>query len=154
MPINRTNIGVVACMGVIGAMLAAAPAAQAGWRGGVWIDVPPVVVAPPVYAPYYYPPAYYPPAYYPPPYPPAAYPPAGYPPAGYPQAYAPPPSSAPPADAQSAPAPQANESGSAQPVYGATCYAGVYVCAAPARTQVGQSCSCPGLGAPSYGTAG
>jgi len=53
-----------------------------GWRGGVFIGIPPIVVGPPVY-PYYPPPAYYPPppAYYPPP--PVYYPP--------PTAYAPPP---------------------------------------------------------------
>lgn len=35
--------------------------------------------------------------------------------------------------------------------YGATCYAGAYVCQLPARAPVGAQCSCPGLGAPSFG---
>ena len=34
---------------------------------------------------------------------------------------------------------------------GATCYAGVYTCALPQGLPVGSQCSCPGLGAPSYG---
>lgn len=116
---------------VTGGVLAHATPAAAWWRGGVWIGVPPVVIG----APAYYPPAYYPPAYYPPPY---YYPPAG---------YAPPPNT---------PVPQAQNQKSAQsraPVaYGTTCYAGVYVCAAPGATPVGSGCTCPALGAPSYGT--
>ena len=36
--------------------------------------------------------------------------------------------------------------------YGRTCYAGFYTCAAPPYTHVGTGCSCPGIGAPSYGT--
>jgi hypothetical protein len=36
--------------------------------------------------------------------------------------------------------------------YGYTCYAGVYTCQLGAQYPVGTSCSCPGLGAPSYGT--
>jgi len=100
-------------------------AAQAWWRGGVFIGVPPVVVGPPAY--YYPPPAYYyPPAY-----------------------YAPPPAYTPiPQAAQKATPTQANAP------YGNTCYAGFYVCAAPSSTHVGTGCSCPGLGAPSYGTIG
>jgi hypothetical protein len=115
--------------------LAPSPA-RAWWRGGFFIGLPPVVVAPgPVaYPPYYYPPAYYPP-YYPGPY---------YPPAAY---YSP----APPAAQASAPA-QGQGQGTGKIAYGATCYAGVYQCAAPAYTPIGQGCSCPGLGAPSYGT--
>ncbi len=55
-----------------GAAFVATPA-QAWWHGGVFIGLPPVVVAPgPVYPPYYYPPAYYPPPY------PYAYPPPAY----------------------------------------------------------------------------
>ncbi len=103
--------------------------ARAWWRGGFFIGVPPVVVAPgPVGYPYYYPPAYYPPY-------PAYYPPA---------AYYPPPAA--PAPAQ----PQAQ--GSGKIAYGASCFAGVYQCAAPAYSPIGQGCTCPGLGAPSYGT--
>ena len=36
--------------------------------------------------------------------------------------------------------------------YGAICYAGPYQCALPASGPIGSSCTCPGLGAPSYGT--
>jgi hypothetical protein len=109
----------------VGAAMLATPA-DAWWRGGVWIGVPPVVVAPPAY----YPPAYYP--YYPYPYyaPPAAY----YPPA-------------------QTPVPQAqSDTASHGPVaYGAMCYAGVYNCAAAPKSPVGSGCTCPGIGAPSYG---
>jgi hypothetical protein len=100
-------------------------AAKAWWRGGVFIGLPPVVVGPPAY--YYPPPAYY------------------YPP-GY---YAPPPAYT--------PIPQTGQKGTptqANVPYGNTCYAGFYVCTAPASTHVGTGCSCPGLGAPSYGTVG
>jgi hypothetical protein len=38
------------------------------------------------------------------------------------------------------------------PGYGYTCYAGVYVCRVPAQYPVGAPCSCPGIGAPSYGS--
>jgi hypothetical protein len=108
---------------------AATPAA-AWWRGGVWIGVPPVVVGPGYYPPpYYYPPAYYGwPGYY-------------YPPPGYAQS-----------------APQANGAAQTQSrpqgpaTYGATCYAGIYTCPAAAKSPVGEVCSCPGLGALSYGT--
>jgi len=127
----RSRLSALAAAVVLGGVVLAAAPAQAWWRGGVWISVPPVVVAPPLYAPYYYPPAYYPPAYYPPPY----YP----PPAGY---------------AQATPVPQASPDASQanQVAYGATCYAGVYVCQAPSNTAIGATCSCPAIGAPSYGT--
>lgn len=36
--------------------------------------------------------------------------------------------------------------------YGFTCYAGFYTCTLPAQGPVGSPCSCPGIGAPSYGT--
>lgn len=36
--------------------------------------------------------------------------------------------------------------------YGYVCYAGFYRCTLPAQYPVGSQCSCPGLGAPSYGT--
>ncbi len=36
--------------------------------------------------------------------------------------------------------------------YGYTCYAGFYTCTLPAQGPVGSPCSCPGIGAPSYGT--
>ncbi len=35
--------------------------------------------------------------------------------------------------------------------YGVTCYAGVYTCQLPSQLPVGTQCSCPGLGAPSFG---
>ncbi len=38
-----------------------------------------------------------------------------------------------------------------QVAYGATCYAGFYTCQLPQQLPVGAQCSCPGLGAPSYG---
>jgi hypothetical protein len=104
--------------------------AQAWWRGGFFIGAP-IVVAPPAYyyppyyaAPYYAPPGYVPPAYYPPAAP--AYTPI-------------------PQDSQ-------NKASQANAPYGSTCYAGFYVCPAPSSTHVGSGCSCPGLGAPSYGT--
>jgi len=124
--------GAVGLLALAGVVAHPAPAA-AWWRGGVWIGVPPVVIG----APAYYPPAYYPPAYYPPYY--------------YPPAYYPPPGAAAP---QSTPVPQANQKPSQSPApvaYGATCYAGAYVCAAPGATPVGSVCTCPALGAPSYG---
>jgi hypothetical protein len=63
----------VACAALLGTAIST-PAA-AWWRGGgVFIGIPPIVVAPPIYSPGYYPPpAYYPPPYYAPPSPPAAY---------------------------------------------------------------------------------
>jgi hypothetical protein len=81
---------------------------------------------PPVYAP---PPVYYapPPVYYGPP----------------PVAYAPPPV------AYDAPPPGYTP---APPGYGGTCYAGAYTCAASPNLPPGSQCSCPGIGAPSYGT--
>ena len=38
-----------------------------------------------------------------------------------------------------------------QVAYSATCYAGVYTCQLPGQLPLGAPCSCPGLGAPSYG---
>jgi hypothetical protein len=35
--------------------------------------------------------------------------------------------------------------------YGYTCYAGAYTCRLPAQYPAGAQCSCPGIGAPSYG---
>ena len=123
--LEKPLIRLAALAALAGAACMPAPA-QAWWRGGVFIGGP-VVVGPPVAypAPYYYPPAYYGPGYYPPP----AYAAPAYPPA-------------------QAPAPQMSQ---ANIPFGSTCYAGVYVCAAPAQTHVGTGCSCPGLGAPSYG---
>ncbi|MCQ8278649.1 hypothetical protein NFI95_09315 [Acetobacteraceae bacterium KSS8] len=39
----------------------------------------------------------------------------------------------------------------AAPGYGYTCYAGVYVCHTQTQVPVGSPCSCPGIGAPSFG---
>ena len=130
MPLSRF---IKCAAGLVVAASVTAPVAAKAW-GGVFIGLPPVVVGPPAY---YYPP----PAYYPPPYP-AYYPPPAYTPGpAYPQS-------------QAAPAPQGNQQANAQSnaPYGAMCYAGVYNCAAPPYTHVGSVCSCPGLGAPSYGT--
>ena len=37
-------------------------------------------------------------------------------------------------------------------VMGGQCFAGFYVCNLPMAAPVGSQCSCPGLGAPSFGT--
>ncbi len=37
------------------------------------------------------------------------------------------------------------------PGYGYVCHAGVYMCRLPQQVPQGAQCSCPGLGAPSYG---
>jgi hypothetical protein len=68
-------LAAVACAALAGSAVttpANAWCCGGGWRGGVFIGIPPIVVGPPVY-PYYPPPAYYPPppAYYAPP--PTAY---------------------------------------------------------------------------------
>jgi hypothetical protein len=132
-----SRLKALAIAAVIGGAALAATPAEAWWHGGVFIGLPPVVVAPAPYPyPYYYPPYYYPPAYYPP----------------YPYAYPPPPADA-PAQPHSNAAPGNASSGSGKVAYGATCYAGVYHCAAPAYTPIGETCSCPGIGAPSYGSA-
>ncbi len=124
---TRTLIRLAAGSALACVMLVPATA-QAWWRGGFFFGGPVIVGAPivPYPTPYYYPPAYYGPGYYQPPYPPAA--------------YAPPPAQT--------PAPQLSQ---AETPFGSTCYAGVYVCPAPAQSHVGTGCSCPGLGAPSYG---
>ena len=44
------------------------------------------------------------------------------------------------------------QSAGAAPGYGYTCYAGVYVCRLPEQIPAGTQCSCPGIGAPSFGT--
>jgi len=110
-------------------------AAHAGVRFGLFFGIPPVVVAP---APYAYPYPYYP------------YPPAYYPPPAY--GYAPPPAAYTPAPALTPEQQQAEAQREANVPYGRTCYAGFYSCAAPPNTHVGTGCSCPGIGAPSYGT--
>jgi predicted small lipoprotein YifL len=51
---------------------------------------------------------------------------------------------APPAYTQGGAVPQ-------QVAYGATCFAGVYTCPLPQSLPIGAPCTCPGLGAPSYG---
>jgi hypothetical protein len=38
-----------------------------------------------------------------------------------------------------------------QVAYSGNCYAGVYQCVLPQSLPLGAPCSCPGLGAPSYG---
>ncbi len=141
---SKRRAGVLACAVAAGGMMMAATPAQAWWRGGVWIGVPPVVIGAP--APAYYPPYYYPP-YYPYAYPPAYYP----PPPAYPQSQAQP-QTQPETQPQTQPGAQQSQAVPNQQVaYGSTCYAGVYVCAAPGNTPVNAGCSCPGIGAPSYG---
>jgi hypothetical protein len=119
---SRKGVRVSLILGLCAAALLLPGAAQARVYVGVGVGIPPVYAPPPVY---YAPP----PVYYGPP-PPVAYAP---PP---PVAYAPPPSYAP-----------------TPPGYGGgTCYAGAYTCAAPANLPPGSQCSCPGIGALSYGT--
>ena len=118
-------IKVAALAALAGAALIPAPA-KAWFRGGVFFGFPPVVIGPPVVA---YPPAYYPPPYYAPGYYGPAYPP--------PASYAPPPGQ--------------EQMSEANIPLGTTCYAGVYVCKAPAQSRIDTGCSCPGIGAPSYG---
>ncbi len=36
--------------------------------------------------------------------------------------------------------------------YGYVCAAGIYQCRLPEQVPIGSRCSCPGLGAPSFGT--
>jgi hypothetical protein len=124
---SRLALRVAAIAALAGAFLVPAPAKA-------WVSfgfaLPPVVIAPAYPYPYpYYPPAY-PPGYYAPPPPPAQ---------GQAQTQAP---------AQS-PAPQLSQN---QVPYGAMCYAGNYTCAAAPYSHVGSVCSCPGWGAPSFGT--
>ena len=85
---------------------------------------------------------------------PAPGPVAGYPPApgyGQPPIYAQPPTGysqggyAPGSQSGYAPGP------SQQVALGGRCYAGIYTCDLPQALPVGSQCSCPGLGAPSYG---
>ena len=112
--------------------------AQAWWRGGVFIGLPPVIVGPPViYAP---PPVYYgpPPFYYAPPpgYVAPGYATPGFPPSGYP-----------------APRSQAPQAFSAAP--GSTCYAGAYTCPLGQGYPPGSTCACPtGHSQNAYGHAG
>ncbi|MCQ8241440.1 hypothetical protein [Rhizosaccharibacter radicis] len=40
----------------------------------------------------------------------------------------------------------------AAPGYGYVCYAGVYQCRVPTQVPLNSPCSCPGIGAPSFGT--
>jgi hypothetical protein len=61
---------------------------------------------------------------------------------GEPTAYGPPPGYGPPGYAARRGEPVA---------LGATCSAGAYTCALPQARPLGTPCSCPGLGAPSYG---
>ena len=122
----RLRLRRLALLTGIAGMLAVPLAAQARVFVGLGFGVP--------VAPYYYPPPVYapPPVYYPPP----AY---AAPPPAYAYSPAPPPVEAAPAAGYA--------SG-----YGATCYAGVYVCQTGQSMPVGSQCSCPGLGARSYGT--
>lgn len=102
---------------------------------------PDIVVQAPTQVQYYYPPpAYYPPppAYYAPP-PQPYYPPAR----DLNRAYDP---------TIDGPLGQPTQRGRPPVPYSAMCYAGVYTCQLPNAGPVGAGCSCPGLGAPSYGS--
>ncbi len=114
--------------------IALSPAPARAW--GVIVGVPPIVVAPPVVPYPYYPPYYAGPGYY------------------YGPGYAYPAPAAAPAQPQASTqgqSTQAPQYSQANTPYGRTCYAGVYTCAALPYTHVGTGCSCPGIGAPSYG---
>jgi hypothetical protein len=126
--IASPRIAVIAALA--GLTLLPATSAHAGWRGGVFIGLPPIVVGPPVVA--YPPPYYYAPGYY---YGPAYYP---YPPA--------------PAQQSGTQAPAQPQMSQANTPFGSTCYAGFYTCPAAPQQHVGAVCSCPGIGAPSYGS--
>lgn len=89
-----------------------------------------------------------------------SYPPPGYhPPPGY-YVPAPPPVYAPPQSRDLNRAYDPDRDGplgyptqrGAPVLHGSTCYAGNYVCNLPYSGPVGAGCSCPALGAPSYGT--
>jgi len=67
-----------------------------------------------------------------------------------PPVYAPPPVYYPPPPVYYPPPPVAYSPAPAG--YGAACYAGVYTCPVDRALPVGTQCSCPGIGAPSYGT--
>ncbi len=47
---------------------------------------------------------------------------------------------------------QALPEAGAAPGYGYTCHAGFYMCRLPQQVPAGAQCTCPGIGAPSYGT--
>ena len=49
-------------------------------------------------------------------------------------------------------APQPDQGQAVQAEYSATCYAGFYTCTLPQSLPAGSQCSCPGLGAPSFGS--
>ncbi|WP_428393603.1 hypothetical protein [Lichenicoccus sp.] len=48
--------------------------------------------------------------------------------------------------------PAAGPQAGVAPGYGYQCFAGAYMCRLPEQVPVGQQCTCPGIGAPSYGT--
>lgn len=52
----------------------------------------------------------------------------------------------------SAPANAVTATGAPAVAVGYKCYAGAYICNLPSYGPVGSGCSCPGIGAPSYGT--
>jgi hypothetical protein len=112
-------LAAVACAAMAGASVTTPAVAWwagglGGYRGGVFIGIPPIVVAPPIYPPAYYPP---PPAYYPPP-----------------QGYYP---SQQPPMAQGGP--EGGPQGGAQ-----SCYAGPYVCPMDHPVASGSGCYCLG----------
>jgi len=124
---SRTGVRVSLILGLCAAPLLLPAAAQARVFIGLGVPFPPIYAPPPVYYPP--PPPVYdgpPPVYGPGP----AYPPG---PSGY---YG---------------GPGGGYGGSGG-YSGGTCFAGAYTCAAPPNAPPGSQCSCPGIGAPSYGT--
>lgn len=47
---------------------------------------------------------------------------------------------------------QAGPQAGVVPGYGTSCYAEFYMCRLPQQAPAGGQCTCPGIGAPSYGT--
>lgn len=126
---SRKCVRVSLILGLCAAAVLLPAAAQARVFIGLGLGFPPVYAPPPVY---YAPP----PVYYPPP----------------PVAYAPPPAYAPPSSYAAPPSAYAQDPPSYGGGYGGICYAGAYTCAALPNASSGSPCSCPGIGAPSYGT--
>ena len=101
---------------------------------------PDVGISAPTQVQYYPPPGYYaPPRYYAPAPPPVYYPPQR----DLNRAYDP---------ERDGPLGYPTQRGRPAVPYSAMCYAGPYTCQMPVAGPVGSGCSCPGLGAPSYGS--
>jgi hypothetical protein len=137
---SRKGVRVSLILGLCAATVLVPAAAQARVFIGVGVPFPPIYAPPPVYyapPPVYYPP---PPAYAPGP----AYTPA---PSGYYGGYG----------GYGGDSGYGGDNSSyggygSYAGYSGTCYAGAYTCAAPPNATAGSQCTCPGIGAPSYGT--